>query len=114
VVACLLFVVGAALSCGGESSNGEEDVDCVGLCEKGKSARCPHSEDLRCEENCLGEDVRAIGTDCKPRYVSSLACTAKLDDICTAPTACSDEVTAYLDCVASYCRAHPSVDVCSF
>jgi hypothetical protein len=107
-VACVLF------GCSGKSTTDEEQgTDCVSLCEKGKEEKCPGAEQLRCEDNCLGEDVRVEATGCRSEYTKVHQCTAELEDICTVRTACKAQLTALFACYAEYCVDHPSSAFCA-
>jgi hypothetical protein len=108
----VVLMVALPAGCAGSSTNGDQPADCAALCEKAKSRRCPHAEQLSCEDNCLGEDARAEATGCQKHHDASLSCSAKLDDICAAPTACKGELDAYLRCIVAYCSAHPDAGFC--
>jgi hypothetical protein len=101
ILAAVLFSVAAA--CAG-SSVGTGNADCMELCQKGKDKRCPGSEALNCEDNCLSEDARAETSGCRSSYETSLQCSASLEDICTVAKDCANEVKAYLACVAEFCE----------
>lgn len=105
----------ALLGCAGQStSNGEEEQgkDCVSLCEKGKD-ECPGTEALRCEDSCLGEDIKVEATGCRSEYTKAQRCTAELEDICTVATNCRSEVTELRACYAEYCASHQSSPLCA-
>jgi hypothetical protein len=99
--------------CAGKSTtNGEQGTDCVSLCEKGR-AECEGTEQLRCEDSCLGEDVRVEATGCRSQYEKMQDCTAELEDICAVRTDCKSELQTLLACYADYCIDHPSSAFCS-
>ena len=107
-LACVFF------SCAGKSSaNEEQGTDCVSLCEKAKAEKCPGAEQLRCEDNCLGEDVRVEATGCRSEYGTMQECTAELEDICAVRTACKSELAALFACYAEYCVDHASSPFCA-
>lgn len=100
--------------CAGKSTTDEEQgIDCVSLCEKGKAEKCPGAEQLRCEDNCLGEDVRVEATGCRSAYEKVHTCTAELEDICTVRTGCDAELDGLFACYAKYCTSHASSPFCA-
>jgi len=106
-VACVL------LGCAGKSTTNEEQgTDCVSLCEKGR-AECEGTEQLRCEDSCLGEDVRVEATGCRSEYTKMQKCTAELEDICVVRTDCKAELAALFACYAVYCADHQSSPFCA-
>lgn len=100
----------ALSACAGQST-GTGRPDCLQLCQKGKAERCPGSEALQCEDNCLSEDARAETSGCRALYDESLQCSASLEDICTVAKACADPVAEYLECLEDYCKDH-SAEFC--
>lgn len=100
--------------CAGKSTTNEEQgIDCVSLCEKGKAEECAGAEQLRCEDNCLGEDVRVEATGCRSDYEKVHTCTAELEDICTVRAGCKSELAALFACYAEYCADHASSPFCA-
>jgi hypothetical protein len=107
-VACVL------LGCAGKSTTNEEQgTDCVSLCEKGKAEKCPGAEQLRCEDSCLGEDVRVEATGCRSEYDKMQTCTAELEDICGVLKDCGTELKQLRACYAEYCVDHASSPFCA-
>jgi len=101
------------LGCAGKSTtNGEQGTDCVSLCEKGKD-ECEGTQQLQCEDSCLGEDVRVEATGCRSEYTKMQDCTAELEDICTVRSDCKTQLSALLACYAEYCADHQSSSVCA-
>jgi hypothetical protein len=84
----------------------------VSLCEKGKAEKCAGAEQLRCEDSCLGEDVRVEATGCRSEYDEMQECTAELEDICAVRTDCKAELQTLLGCYAEYCASHASSPFC--
>jgi hypothetical protein len=103
-----------AFGCGGQSV-GEQEApppSCVSLCEKGKDARCPRSELLMCEENCLSEDYLVERSGCRSDYNPMLVCTGSIDDICDVLDQCRPEYDALVACYHDYCEDHGSEPGC--
>ena len=110
-----LLVLGVLLSgaCAGKSSGDDAQSDpCPGACAKGR--KCPGAPAITvsCDDFCLGQDYVATNTGCHDLYLKSTRCTAELDDVCTAPTACNAEITAVYTCEHDYCLVHPAIDAC--
>jgi len=100
--------------CAGKSTtSGEEGSDCVSLCEKGKAERCMGAELIRCEDSCLGEDVKVEATGCRSEYDAVQGCTEELEDICSVRNACRSEIAGLFACYADYCADHTSSNLCA-
>lgn len=108
----LLFSAAALVAaCGGSSTRlGDDGPDCVALCEKGK-AECQGLGAVNCEDNCLSEDVTAETSGCRGTYNQTLDCSANLEDICTVPKSCGNELRAHKACIDDYCSDHDA-DFC--
>lgn len=105
------FGVAAAAGCAGKTKDPSGAELCPDLCKKGKS--CPGAPVISsCDDFCLGEDARAEVTGCHPQYDKAETCLSELDDICTGPKACANEIKATNDCEFAYCAKHPGDDVC--
>ena len=107
-----LVTVGLLLAsaCAAESTSDEDP--CPGVCAKAK--KCPGAVPVQesCDDHCLGEDALAEESGCHDQYVKSIACLAKLKDVCTGLTACANELAAAQLCEHSYCSAHQKAEVC--
>jgi hypothetical protein len=102
-----LVVVGFIVpACGGQSVGDEEPPppSCVELCEKGKREKCPGTEGLMCEENCLGDDLLTEESGCRSESNAALHCTAELEDICSVREECKDEILAVTNCYREFCK----------
>jgi hypothetical protein len=111
-LAAVLSAVGLVAACGGTSTGqGNEEPDCVALCEKGKAAQCRGAEGLNCDDNCFSEDATAETSGCRPTYNDTLACMRSLENICDVATSCAGEVVAHRACVSDYCSKN-SADFC--
>lgn len=110
-----LVVLGVlfAGACAGKSTGDDAQADpCPDLCTKGR--KCPNAPVIpgTCDDFCLGNDYVSSNTGCHDLYVKSTQCSAALADICTADTACRNEILATYTCEHNYCSAHPGVDAC--
>jgi hypothetical protein len=109
----LLSAAALLAACGGTSTGkGDDGMECVTLCEKGKAAGCKEVQAVNCDDNCLQEDVRAETSGCRGAYNDSLSCSSEIDDICGVATGCRSELIAYAECIAEYCESHET-DICS-
>lgn len=108
-----VWVLVAGAGCAGSSTGEDAGNDCVELCEKGKREGCPNTEQIQCETNCLGEDVRVEETGCRSRYNELLRCTSELDDICSVQTSCDAELDELRECYVDFCTDNPRSSVCN-
>jgi hypothetical protein len=112
VRAALLTVLPALVfsaSCAGAS---DDEGRCSKLCQEAQD-ECPllpRVED--CQGQCLYEDARAVKTGCQRELDATTDCSASLEDICAAPTACRSNVEALWACIGTYCAKHPSDGYC--
>jgi hypothetical protein len=110
-----LLCVGVLLAgaCAGQSTNGSAPDPCPDLCEKG--SKCPGAppQTQSCDDTCLGQDFVAEATGCHDLYLTSIACSSKLKDVCTSLVACANEINAAHSCEVAYCNGHAGADVCA-
>ncbi|HEX5099151.1 MAG TPA: hypothetical protein VFV94_06610 [Polyangiaceae bacterium] len=106
------LAAGVAFGCAGRTTEPSGAELCPDLCARGK--KCPAAPPIsNCDDFCLGEDARATGTNCHDLYDKAENCLADLDDVCTGPRACANEINAANDCELAYCMKHPSDEVCA-
>jgi hypothetical protein len=112
-VALLLLAAGLASGCAGESSGSDEDL-CPESCARGR--KCPGivPSNQSCDDECLGQDALAVQSGCHEVYLKSVACLAKLEDICTGLKDCKEEILAAQMCELNYCQTHQQEDVCKY
>lgn len=103
-----------ASGCAGKSTDDSAPDPCPSVCENG--SKCPGAPPLAesCDDTCLGNDFVATESGCHDLYVASIACSAKLPNVCTALTDCGSQVNAVSTCEHDYCMAHRSDDACAF
>jgi hypothetical protein len=106
-LAMVVVVTAAGLGGCGEYS-------CEDFCED--HAECNGASAGNCEAGC--EDLERQNDDfgCDDEYYVIMKCVEALDDVCdqrTAERECGDEADAWEDCIADYCREHPSAGNCA-
>jgi hypothetical protein len=98
------------MNCAGQSDDGAPS--CKSLCDQGMK-ECPDAPRVDCEGQCLYEDARAEETGCRKHVRAVEKCSAALDNICTAATACSSELREFWQCVGVYCEKHRGSQYCA-
>lgn len=93
------------VGCGDDDDGGGGGASCESICEA--ALECPDAEEEDCAEECAEIDALTALTGCSTEEDDIWACAEGLGDICTAGDDCTDEFTAYSECVVAYCEANP-------